>query len=75
MIKSVLGGHPQLNGDSGSMRILLVLPMIALTGCLASRMQSMQSQGNDSSSSRGAEEITRFAESIDQNVAEASLLP
>jgi hypothetical protein len=34
------------------MRILLVLPMIALTGCLASRMQSMQSQGNDSSSSR-----------------------
>jgi hypothetical protein len=38
--------------DSGSMRILLVLPMIALTGCLASRMQSMQSQGTDSSSSR-----------------------
>ena len=34
------------------MRILLVLPMIALTGCLASRMQSMQSQGTDSSSSR-----------------------
>ena len=34
------------------MRKLLVLPMIALTGCLASRMQSMQSQGTDSSSSR-----------------------
>ncbi len=34
------------------MRILLVLPMIALTGCLASRMQSTQSQGTDSSSSR-----------------------
>jgi hypothetical protein len=34
------------------MKILHVLPMIALTGCLASRMQSMQSQGTDSSSSR-----------------------
>jgi hypothetical protein len=34
------------------MRILLVLPMIALTGCLASKIQSMQSQGTDSSSSR-----------------------
>jgi hypothetical protein len=34
------------------MRILLVLPMIALAGCLASRLQSMQSQGTDSSSSR-----------------------
>ena len=34
------------------MRILFVLPMIALTGCLASRMQSMQSQGTDSFSSR-----------------------
>jgi len=34
------------------MRILHVLPMIALTGCLAARMQSTQSQGTDSSSSR-----------------------
>src|SRR6266852_3044748 len=34
------------------MRILLVLPMVALAGCLASRMQAMQSQGTDSSSSR-----------------------
>src|SRR6266481_12166 len=34
------------------MRILLVLPMVALAGCLASRMQSIQSQGTDSSSSR-----------------------
>jgi hypothetical protein len=34
------------------MRILLVFPVIALAGCLASRMQSMQSQGTDSSSSR-----------------------
>ena len=38
-----------LNGDSSPMRMLLVLPMIALAGCLASRMQS---QGTDSSSSR-----------------------
>jgi hypothetical protein len=30
MIKSALGGNPQLNGDFSSMRILLVLPMIAL---------------------------------------------
>lgn len=34
------------------MRILLVLPIVALAGCLAQRMQSMQSQGTDSSSSR-----------------------
>ena len=34
------------------MTTLLVLPMMALAGCLASRMQSMQSQGTDSSSSR-----------------------
>jgi hypothetical protein len=34
------------------MRILLVLAMMALAGCLASRMQSMQSQRTDSSSSR-----------------------
>jgi hypothetical protein len=34
------------------MRILLVLPMIALTGWLTSRMQSMQSQGTGSFSSR-----------------------
>jgi hypothetical protein len=34
------------------MRILLVLPMVALAGCLASRIQSMGSQGTDSSSSR-----------------------
>jgi hypothetical protein len=34
------------------MRKLLVLLMIALAGCLASRMQSMQSQGTDSFSSR-----------------------
>src|SRR5258708_25327771 len=31
-----------------SMRILLVLPMIALAGCLASRVQSMQSQATGS---------------------------
>jgi hypothetical protein len=42
----------RLNGDPSSMRILLVLPMVALAGCLASRMQSIQSQGTDSSSSR-----------------------
>ena len=40
---------PALIGDSSPMRMLLVLPMIALAGCLASRMQS---QGTDSSSSR-----------------------
>src|SRR5579864_1342132 len=51
MIKSV-PGNPLLNGDSGLMRILHVLPMIALTGCLGARMQSTQSQGTDSSSSR-----------------------
>jgi hypothetical protein len=34
------------------MRLILVLPSIALAGCLASRIQSMQSQGTDSSSSR-----------------------
>jgi hypothetical protein len=34
------------------MRLILVLPMIALTGCLASKIQSMQSQGTDSSWSR-----------------------
>jgi hypothetical protein len=33
------------------MRILLALPIIVLTGCLASRLQSMQSQGTDSQSS------------------------
>ena len=34
------------------MRILLALPIVALAGCLASRMQSMESKGTDSSSSR-----------------------
>ena len=34
------------------MRILLALPMVALAGCLASRMQSINSQGTDSSASR-----------------------
>src|SRR6516165_10652992 len=34
------------------MRLMLALPIIALAGCLASRIQSMQSQGTDSSSSR-----------------------
>jgi hypothetical protein len=34
------------------MRLMLALPFIALTGCLASRIQSMQSQGTDSSWSR-----------------------
>jgi len=34
------------------MRTLLVLPMVVLAGCLASRIQSLQSQGTDSSSSR-----------------------
>jgi hypothetical protein len=33
------------------MRILLALAIIALTGCLASRLQSMQSQGTDAQSS------------------------
>ena len=32
------------------MRILLALPIIVLAGCLASRIQSMQSQGTDSQS-------------------------
>src|SRR5258708_39352106 len=52
MIKASLGGNARINGDNSSMRILLALPMIALAGCLAARMQSMQSQGTDSSSSR-----------------------
>ena len=34
------------------MRLMVVLPMIALAGCLASRIQSRRSQGTDSSSSR-----------------------
>src|SRR5215471_6537409 len=34
------------------MRLMLALPMIALAGCLASRIQSMQSRGTDSSWSR-----------------------
>ena len=34
------------------MRLMLAVPMIALAGCLASRIQSMQSQGTDSSWSR-----------------------
>jgi len=33
------------------MRILLTLPIVVLAGCLASRIQSMQSQGTDSQSS------------------------
>jgi hypothetical protein len=33
------------------MRILLALPIVVLAGCLASRIQSMQSQGTDSQSS------------------------
>jgi hypothetical protein len=33
------------------MRILLAFPIIVLAGCLASRLQSMQSQGTDSQSS------------------------
>jgi len=33
------------------MRILLALPMVLLAGCLAARIQSMQSQGTDSQSS------------------------
>jgi hypothetical protein len=33
-------------------KLLLIVPMVALTGCLASKMQSTQSQGTDSSSSR-----------------------
>jgi hypothetical protein len=51
----------QLQGALGSirgvawiraMRIMLALGMITLAGCLASRFQSMQSQGTDSSWSR-----------------------
>src|ERR1700722_2376486 len=38
--------------DCRSMKILLLLPTMALAGCLASRMQSMRSEGTDSSSSR-----------------------
>jgi hypothetical protein len=34
------------------MRLILALPMIVLAGCLASGIQSMQSQGTDSSWSR-----------------------
>src|SRR5690242_13403318 len=34
------------------MKLLLALPMVVLAGCLASRIQSMESQGTDSSSSR-----------------------
>jgi hypothetical protein len=33
------------------MRILLTLPIVVLAGCLASRIQSVQSQGTDSQSS------------------------
>ena len=33
------------------MRILLALPIVVVAGCLASRLQSMQSQGTDSQSS------------------------
>jgi hypothetical protein len=34
------------------MRLMLAVPMIALAGCLASRIQSIQSQGTDSNWSR-----------------------
>src|SRR6266851_10380466 len=34
---------------SAPMRILLALPIVVVAGCLASRLQSMQSQGTDSS--------------------------
>src|SRR5260370_15845775 len=36
---------------SAPMRILLALPIVVVAGCLASRLQSMQSQGTDSQSS------------------------
>src|SRR5271163_3776368 len=50
MIKAL--DRPGLIEDRRSMKILLLLPTLALVGCLASRMQSMQSQGTDFSSSR-----------------------
>jgi len=52
-VQLVLTGNTyttRLNGDSSSMKILLALPIIALAGCLAARMQSVQSQETDSSS-------------------------
>jgi hypothetical protein len=50
-----------------SMRLMLALLIIALAGCLASRIQSMQSQGTDSSWSRFDPEQRLSPTAFEQN--------
>src|SRR5215471_12031959 len=50
-----------------SMKVMLVLPMIVLAGCLASRIQSMQSQGTNSSWSRFDPEQRLSPTAFEQN--------
>jgi hypothetical protein len=50
-----------------SMRLMLALPMIALAGCLSSGIQSMQSQGTDSSWSRFDPEQRLSPTAFEQN--------
>jgi hypothetical protein len=66
-LKDNVSGIFDNKGGLSAMKLMLALPMIALAGCLASRIQSTQSQGTDSSWSRFDPEQRLSPSAFEQN--------